>query len=126
MPSREKLPEIADSLAKLANQFAEKVTRIYVNEALSAGSLDTTATVLPAAMDRVAKRTYVGQEFDGPMKRCLRAQLVVFSGLKTDKLDDLAGMIGRGTVEMVFAGGSLAMGVEEGRRGARRQAVFAR
>jgi Raf kinase inhibitor-like YbhB/YbcL family protein len=33
--------------------------------------------------------------------------------LKTDKLDDLAGMIGRGTVEMVFAGGSLAMALKK-------------
>jgi phosphoglycerate kinase len=100
-------------LAKLANQFAERIGAVYVNEALSAGSLDSSTTVVPAAMDRVALGRYVAGEFDGPMRRCLLAQLVVFSGLKTDKLDDLQAMIDRGTVRMVFTAGSLAMALKK-------------
>ena len=41
---------------------------------------------------------YVAHEFAGPMMRCLDAQLVVFSGLKIDKLDDLEAMIDRGKI----------------------------
>jgi phosphoglycerate kinase len=103
------LPKLAEPLARLANQFAEKIAAVYVNEALSAGSLDASTLVVPAAMKRVALGSYVAHEFDGPMKRCLAAELVIFSGLKIDKLDDLEAMIGRGTVKMVFAAGSLAM-----------------
>jgi phosphoglycerate kinase len=103
------LPGLSESLAKLANEFAEKVADVYVNEALSAGSLDASSTIVPAAMKQVALGAYVGKEFDGPMLRCLAADLVVFSGVKIDKLDDLEAVIGRGTVKVIFVAGSLAM-----------------
>ena len=90
------LPALAPKLAKLANEFAEKLGTTYVFEAFSAGSLDACTVVVPAAMKRVALGEYVSAEFTGPMMRCLDAQLVVFSGLKADKLDDLEAMINRG------------------------------
>lgn len=104
---------LAEPLARFAQQCADKLARVYVNEALSAGSLDSSSTVVPAAMDRVALGSYVAGEFDGPMRQCLRSQLVVFSGLKTDKLDDLQAMIDRGTVRWVFTAGSLAMAIKK-------------
>jgi phosphoglycerate kinase len=107
------LPELAPKLAHFAAQCAEKIAKVYVNEALSAGSLDTSTTIVPAAMARVALGTYVAGEFDGPMRRCLATQLVIFSGLKIDKLDDLQAMIDRGTIRWVFAAGSLAMALKK-------------
>ncbi len=107
------LPQLADRLAKFANEFAEKIARIYVHEALSAGSMDASSTVVPAAMDRVAIGRYEASEFEGPMRRCLATELVVFSGLKIDKLDDLEVMINRGTIRHVFAAGSLAMALKK-------------
>ena len=101
--------KLAEPLAHFANEVAEKIARVYVNEALSAGSMDASSTVVPAAMDRVALGKYIASEFEGPMNECLKTQLVVFSGLKIDKLDDLEAMIGRGSIERVFAAGSLAM-----------------
>jgi phosphoglycerate kinase len=111
--SPDDLPALAPKLARLANQFAECIGTVYVNEALSAGSLDSSSTVIPAAMDRVALGSYVAGEFDGPMQRCLKAQLVVFSGLKIDKLDDLQAMIDRGAIRWVFTAGSLAMALKK-------------
>jgi phosphoglycerate kinase len=108
------LHKLAEPLARIANEYAAKIARVYVNEALSAGSLDTSTVVVPAAMDRVALGHYVAGEFDGPMMRCLETQLVVFSGLKIDKLDDLQAMIDRGTIRWVFAAGSLAMALKKG------------
>ncbi len=107
------LPKLVPNLTKFANELADKVAKVYVNEALSAGSLDASSTVIPAAMDRVALGKYVASEFDGPMQQCLKTQLVVFSGLKIDKLDDLEAMIGRGTINQVFAAGSLAMALRK-------------
>lgn len=107
------LPKLAPQLARLADEFADKVAKVYVNEALSAGSLDSSTTIVPAAMDRMALGTYVAGEFDGPMRRCLKTQLVVFSGLKIDKLDDLQAMIDRGTIRWVFSAGSLAMALKK-------------
>ncbi len=109
----EDLPQLVERLAKFANEFAEKIASVYVHEALSAGSLDASSTVIPAAMDRVAMGLYEASEFDGPMRRCLATQLVVFSGLKIDKLDDLEAMIGRGTIRQVLAAGSLAMALKK-------------
>jgi len=111
--SPDDLPVIAEKLAKFAGEVHEKIARVYINEALSAGSLDASSTVVPAAMERVALGRYVAGEFDGPMQRCLATQLVVFSGLKIDKLDDLEAMVGRGTIRHVFAAGSLAMALKK-------------
>ena len=118
--------KLAEPLAKFAEQLAEKVADIYVNEALSAGSLDSSSTIVPAAMKRSVLGAYVASEFDGPMGRCLRTQMVVFSGLKTDKLDDLEAMIQRGTIRVVFTAGSLAMALEESRCRVGRPHLFVR
>lgn len=104
----EDLAALAPKLSKLANEFAEKLSTNYVFEALSAGSLDACSVAVPAAMERVALGKYVSAEFEGPMMRCLDAQLVIFSGLKIDKLDDLQAMIDRGKIFRVFAAGSLS------------------
>lgn len=103
------IPKLAGPLAKLANEFAQKVAKVYVNEAFSAGSLDSSSTVVPAAMERVALGRYVADQFCGPLSDCLGARLVVFSGLKIDKLDDLEAMIDRGKIRWVITAGSLAM-----------------
>jgi phosphoglycerate kinase len=103
------IPKLVEPLARLANQFAEKVAKVYVNEAFSAGSLDSSTTVAPAAMDRVALGSYVADQFCGPLAECLDAKMVVFSGLKIDKLDDLEAMIDRGKIRWVITAGSLAM-----------------
>lgn len=105
--------KLADKLAGLANACAAEIGDVYVNEAFSAGSLDASTTVVPAGMKQVALGQYVAGEFDGPMRQCLKVQLVVFSGLKIDKLDDLEAMIGRGTIRHVFAAGSLAMALKK-------------
>lgn len=103
------IPELSEKLARFANEIASKVATVYVNEALSAGSLDASSTVVPAAMDRVALGKYIASEFEGPMLRCIEAQLVIFSGIKIDKLDDLEAMIHRGHIKKVISAGSLAM-----------------
>jgi phosphoglycerate kinase len=103
------IPALTEKLTRFANEIATKIAKVYVNEALSAGSLDASTTVVPAAMDRVALGKYVAKEFEGPMMRCIEAQLVIFSGIKIDKLDDLEAMIQRGHIKKVISAGSLAM-----------------
>lgn len=102
------LPSLAPKLAKLANEFAEKLGTAYIFEAFSAGSLDACSVAVPAAMKHVALGEYTQAEFTGPVMRCLDAQLVIFSGLKADKLDDLEAMIQRGKITRVMAAGALS------------------
>jgi phosphoglycerate kinase len=105
--------KLAPQLTKLANEVASKIAKVYVNEALSAGSLDASSTIIPIAMDRVALGKYIRREFEGPMMQCVQAHLVVFSGIKIDKLDDLEAMIDRGGIKHVFSAGSLAMALKK-------------
>ena len=107
------IDNLAEKLAKLANEFAEKVAKVYVHEAFSAGSLDASSVAVPAAMDKVTLGKYEAEQFDGHLKECLRAQMVIFSGLKIDKLDDLQAMIDRGAIRKVIAAGSLAMALKK-------------
>jgi phosphoglycerate kinase len=64
-------------------------------------------------MQRVALGQYVAAELTGPVMRSLDAQLVIFSGLKIDKLDDLEAMIERGKIIRVFSAGSLSMALRK-------------
>jgi phosphoglycerate kinase len=105
--------KLASSLATLANEVAQKIAKVYVSEAFSANNLDASTCVLPATMDRVALGDYVAEQFEGPMMDCLNAQLVIFSGLKIDKLDNLEAMIRRGTVRQVIAAGSVATALKK-------------
>jgi phosphoglycerate kinase len=105
--------KLADKLAKLANEFAQKVAKVYIHEAFSAGSLDASSVAVPAAMEKVALGRYEAEQFDGHLKECLNAQMVIFSGLKIDKLDDLEAMIARGKIRKLIAAGSLAMALKK-------------
>jgi len=109
----EQADELAPKLADLANSVAEKLATVYIHEAFSAGSLDSSSVVVPAAMDKVALGRYIGEQFEGPLRDCLAAQVVIFSGLKIDKLDDLQAMIDRGKIRKVIAGGSLAVALKK-------------
>ncbi len=104
---------LAENLAKLANEFAAKVAKVYIHEGFSAGSLDASSVVVPAVMEKVAMGKYEAEQFDGHLKECLDAQMVIFSGLKIDKLDDLQAMIDRGKIRKVIAAGSLAAGLKK-------------
>jgi phosphoglycerate kinase len=107
------LPKLAGNLAKLANEFAAKVSKYYIHEAFSAGSLDASSVVVPAAMERVALGQYEAEQFDVQLRDCLNAQLVIFSGLKADKLDDMEAMIARGKIRMVISAGSLSASLKK-------------
>lgn len=105
--------KLAEKLATLANEFAQKVAKVYVHEAFSAGSLDASSVIVPAAMEKVALGKYEAEQFDGHLKECMNAQMVIFSGLKIDKLDDLEAMIARGKIRKVIAAGSLAVALKK-------------
>jgi phosphoglycerate kinase len=107
------IPNVAAKLAQIANEFTEKVAQVYIHEAFSAGSLDSSSVVVPMGMKRVALGAYEYGEFSKPLMDCLKAQLVVSSGLKIDKLDDLEAMIARGKIRYVFTAGSLASGLKK-------------
>jgi len=107
------LPGLAGPLAAFAGEVLAKIGDVYVHEAFSAGSLDSSSVVLPAGMRRSVLGEYAAGQFRGPLLKCRNAELVVFSGLKADKLDDLQAIVARGKAKMVLTAGSLAMSLKK-------------
>jgi phosphoglycerate kinase len=110
---KEDLPQHAGQLASYAASLREKIAKVYVFEALSAGNADSSSAVAPAAMDRVVLGKYVEAELSGPMAACLKAEACVFSGIKIDKLSKLESMLAEGRIKRVFSAGSLAMALKK-------------
>jgi len=114
------MPAVSETFERIANAFRSASTA-YVNDAIAASNKDFSSAALPLAMDRVALGTFTRRELAEHVVKAREAGLVSFSGLKLDKLSDLHGIVSRGRVERIVAGGSLAMALRkaEGRmRGA--------
>ncbi|MGD9127008.1 MAG: phosphoglycerate kinase [Planctomycetia bacterium] len=107
------LDGVVEPLATFANSVAEKIATVYVSEAFSAGNLDTSTCVIPSTMEKVALGKYVAAQFEEPIKNCVKAKMVVFSGLKIDKLDNLSAMMDQGSIKVVLAAGSVAMALKK-------------
>ena len=98
-PSRPTCRRLAPKLAKLANEFAEKLGKyLRVRSPVGRQPRRVQRWRCRPRWSGPCSASTCADEFDGPMMRCLDAQLVVFSGLKIDKLDDLEAMIDRGKI----------------------------
>jgi 3-phosphoglycerate kinase len=111
------LPLVTDHFVRIASAFRQGAT-VYVNDAIASGSKDFSTTALPLAMGRAALGIFSRRELTEHVVRAREAGLVIFSGLKLDKLKHLQGIVQRGHVEVILAGGSLAMAMRraEGQR----------
>jgi len=107
------LPKLAERLTNYANQMRQKLAAIHVNEGFASSNRDLSSTVVPLTMDRVALGQYIDGELRDHVTRTRQAELVIFSGMKINKLDDLQQILNRGQVRMVIAAGSLAIGLKK-------------
>lgn len=96
-------------LYALGAELYEHVSQTLINEALAASNFDFSSAVLPLVMDKVAYGFYVSSELTEHVRSARESSLVIFSGLKIDKLDDLEEIIKRGKLKMIICAGSLAM-----------------
>jgi phosphoglycerate kinase len=106
------LPSLAPKLAAYANGLRDKIARVHVNEGFAASNRDLSSTVVPVAMDRVALGKYIDGQLRTHLQKTRQAQLVIFSGMKLEKLDDLQGILDRGQVRLVIAAGLLALALK--------------
>ncbi len=113
-PTPEQLPGVADDFERIARAFRQGAT-VYVNDAIASGNKDFSTTALPLAMGRVALGAFTRRELAEHVVRAREAGLVSFSGMKLDKLKQLHGIVKQGRVEMILAGGSLAMALLKAR-----------
>lgn len=102
-------------LYDLASELYEHVSHTLVNEALAASNFDFSSAVLPLIMDQVAYGFYISAELGEHLRGARESSLVIFSGLKIDKLNDLEEIIKRGKLKMIISAGSLAMALKKAR-----------
>lgn len=108
----EQLGLVTDHFARVAGALRQGAT-VYVNDAIAAGSKDFSTTALPLAMGRTALGVFARRELTEHAVKARDAGLVIFSGMKLDKLRHLHGIVQRGRVEVILAGGSLAMALRK-------------
>ena len=103
------LMPLVGRLTRYAQTARERLARIHVNEAFAASNCDCSSALVPLAMDRVALGRHSARELSGPVLAAREAEVVVFSGAKFNKLDDLEEIVARGKVRLLVAGGLLAL-----------------
>jgi phosphoglycerate kinase len=111
--SADDLSEICKKMYSIARDFRARLTSIEINEAIAASNFDFSSSVLPLAMVQTALGFYISEEMKTHVTSARRANLVVMSGLKIDKLNDLEAILERGKVKWIIAAGSLAMALRK-------------
>ncbi len=106
-------PKVVRRLFTLARDVRHKLCRVEINEAIAASNHDFSSTVLPLLMDTNGVGFFLAQEFRTHVRAARTADLIVFSGLKANKLDDLECIIDRGAVRIVISAGSIAMALRK-------------
>ena len=107
------LPGLAPKLGAYANGMRDKLAKVHVNEGFAASNRDLSSTVVPLTMDRVALGKYIDGEVRTHLQKTQQAELVIFSGMKLEKIDDLQAILNRGQVKMVIAAGLLALALKK-------------
>ena len=101
---------VARAVREARNQLIrQEFGGIEINEAIAASNFDFSSSVLPLVMNQTALGFYISAELKEHITKARRANLIVISGAKTDKLDDLEDILERNTVRWIIAAGSLAM-----------------
>ncbi|MCC7420141.1 MAG: phosphoglycerate kinase [Planctomycetaceae bacterium] len=104
----ESIARDAGKLAAYANGM-RKLAAVHINEGFASSNMDLSSTLVPLTMDQVALGAYISKELREHVTKTRLAELVVFSGIKLEKLTDLEQILARGTVKMVICAGSLAL-----------------
>ena len=107
------LEKIGDRLTRYANDMHDKLASAHVNEGFASSNRDLSSTLVPLTMERFALGKYIDRELRQFVTRTRQAELVIFSGLKINKLDDLEDVLNQGRVRMVIAAGNLAMALKK-------------
>jgi phosphoglycerate kinase len=103
------LPALAPRLCRYANDVRTRLAAVHVNEGFAASNRDLSSTLVPFAVDRVALGRHVRHELRRVVEGPRQAELVVFSGAKLPKLDDLQAILARGHVRLIVVAGFLAL-----------------
>jgi phosphoglycerate kinase len=106
---------ISKQMYAIGMDIQQRLTTVEINEAIAASNIDFSSSAIPLLMSKIAMGFHITKEMKDYLPKVQNANLVVFSGLKPDKLDDLEGILDRGRLLMIIAAGSLAMPILKAR-----------
>jgi len=104
---------ICERMYTLASDFRERLCEIEINEAIAASNFDFSSSVLPLVMAKTALGFFISEELRKHIIGARKANMVVFSGLKINKLDDLEAVLESRPLKLIIAAGSLAMALKK-------------
>jgi phosphoglycerate kinase len=107
--TEDEFPSICQRMYAIASDIRQRLAEIEINEAIAASNFDFSSSILPLAMSKTALGFFISEEMKTHVKAARRSNMIVISGLKIDKLDDLEANLERGNTKLVIAAGSLAM-----------------
>ena len=106
------ITDMAPRLTNYVNSVSDLLADVHVNEGFAASNRDLSSTLVPLGCQQVALGRYVDDELTRHVTRTRQADLVVFSGIKINKLDDLEQILARKQVKTVIAAGGLALALK--------------
>lgn len=111
--TNEHLETVRQRMYSLSSDIRARLASAEINEAIAASNLDFSSSVLPLTMSHTALGFFIAAELKEHVTKARKANLVVFSGLKINKLDDLEAIAERGKLMMVITAGSIAMALKK-------------
>ena len=105
----EDVERLSEPLYGLARDVREKVSDTEINESIAASNTDVSSSVIPLAMEQTGLGFFIDREMKEHVPEVRRADFVVFSGLKMNKLDDLEQMIAKRPLRRILVAGALSM-----------------
>jgi phosphoglycerate kinase len=111
-PDMSEIDETARKFGSIAADF-RKVSNVFINEAIASSNRDMSSCILPFSMDKIALGFFFHSEVEKHFPAVRDGELVVFSGLKINKLDHLLGIVKRGKVKFVIAAGAISMALKK-------------
>ena len=110
--TEDQLNPLIDNFRRVAAAMRQGAT-VYINDAIAAGNKDFSTMALPLAMGCAALGVFTRRELMEHVVRAREAGLVIFSGMKLDKLKQLRRIVNAGRVELILTGGALAMALRQ-------------
>lgn len=105
--------DICKRMYELSEDIVTRLADVEINEAIAASNLDYSSCSLPLLMKKTGLGFFIDSEMKTHINNVRKADMVVFSGLKIDKLDDLQGIIDREHLKKIVSAGSLAMALKK-------------
>lgn len=85
-----------------------RVARTYISDCIASSNPDWSSLVLPFVAEEATLADGVATEIEQHVIPCSQSTVLIFSGLKPDKLDDLEQIVSRRAGRTVVIGGALA------------------